>query len=160
MEWLLFWIGLAVIVGVGANTRGRSGFGWFILAILISPIIAGLLVLALGPARASPSPQAQQLVQNLTRRACPYCAEPVLPEARFCPHCRTAIQPIAAVSATEYPLVHNGIRYRRESDGSVIVATPQGSAPLSELGCLLERCELSRVIPWATLSRRFARMNK
>jgi hypothetical protein len=42
-----FWIGFAVIVGVAANTRGRSGIGWALLALLISPLVAGLLLLAL-----------------------------------------------------------------------------------------------------------------
>ena len=41
------WLALAIIVGVAANTRGRSGVGWFLLAAVISPLIAGLLVLAL-----------------------------------------------------------------------------------------------------------------
>jgi hypothetical protein len=44
---ILFWLAFAVIVGVAANTRGRNGGGWFILAVLISPLLAGLLVLAL-----------------------------------------------------------------------------------------------------------------
>lgn len=47
MEIVLFWLVLAIIVGVAANTRGRSGFGWFLLAAIISPLIAGLLLLAL-----------------------------------------------------------------------------------------------------------------
>jgi hypothetical protein len=46
--WIgVLWIGLAVVVGVAANTRGRDGGGWFVLAVLISPIIAGLLLVAL-----------------------------------------------------------------------------------------------------------------
>jgi hypothetical protein len=47
MGLVLLWVGLAIVVGVAANTRGRSGFGWFLLAVLISPLISGLLVLAL-----------------------------------------------------------------------------------------------------------------
>ena len=47
MEWVLVYLGLAVVVGVAANTRGRFGLGWFMLALLISPLISGLLVLAL-----------------------------------------------------------------------------------------------------------------
>jgi hypothetical protein len=43
----LFWIAFAIIVGVAANTRGRFGFGWFVLAIFLSPLISGLLLLAL-----------------------------------------------------------------------------------------------------------------
>jgi hypothetical protein len=41
------WIAFAVIVGVAASTRGRVGFGWFLLALVISPLIVGPLVLAL-----------------------------------------------------------------------------------------------------------------
>ncbi len=41
--WFLF----AIIVAVAANTRGRSGIGWFLMAVILSPAIAGLLVLAL-----------------------------------------------------------------------------------------------------------------
>jgi hypothetical protein len=44
---ILFWIGFAIVVGVGANTRGRNGPGWGLLAVLISPLLAGLLLLAL-----------------------------------------------------------------------------------------------------------------
>jgi hypothetical protein len=47
MIFVFFWIGFAIIVGVAANNRGRSGIGWAFLAILISPILAGLLLLAL-----------------------------------------------------------------------------------------------------------------
>jgi hypothetical protein len=42
-----FWIFACVIVGVAANTRGRFGLGWFLLACIISPLLAGLLVLAM-----------------------------------------------------------------------------------------------------------------
>jgi len=44
---ILGWIVLAIIVGVAANTRGRSPVGWTLLALVVSPLIAGLLVLAL-----------------------------------------------------------------------------------------------------------------
>jgi hypothetical protein len=44
---VVIWLVLAVIVGVAANTRGRNAIGWTLLAAIISPLIAGLLVLAL-----------------------------------------------------------------------------------------------------------------
>ena len=47
MGIVLAWIVLSVIVGVAANTRGRGGAGWAVLALIVSPLIAGLLVLAL-----------------------------------------------------------------------------------------------------------------
>ena len=42
MIFILFWIGFAVVVGVAANTRGRSFGGWFFLALAISPLLAGV----------------------------------------------------------------------------------------------------------------------
>lgn len=44
---IIFWIGLSIVVAVGANTRGRSPVAWFICAIVISPLLSGLLLLAL-----------------------------------------------------------------------------------------------------------------
>ena len=41
------WIAFAVIVGVVAYKRGRVGYGWFLGALVISPLIVGPLVLAL-----------------------------------------------------------------------------------------------------------------
>lgn len=43
----LFWIGFAIIVGVAANNRGRNGIGWCLLAVVISPLLAGLLLFAM-----------------------------------------------------------------------------------------------------------------
>src|ERR1035437_489046 len=45
---IFFWFMFSLIVGVAANTRGRNGVGWFFISMLISPLIAGLFVLALG----------------------------------------------------------------------------------------------------------------
>jgi peptidoglycan/LPS O-acetylase OafA/YrhL len=44
---LLLWLGIAIVIGVGAKGRGRSGFGWFLLAIFLSPLVAGLLLVVL-----------------------------------------------------------------------------------------------------------------
>ena len=39
-------------VGVAAARRyDRNGFGWFALSMVLSPVIAGLLLLALGPVK-------------------------------------------------------------------------------------------------------------
>jgi hypothetical protein len=48
LDVLIFiWLALAVIVAVAANTRGRSSAVWVLLAIVISPLLAGSLLLAL-----------------------------------------------------------------------------------------------------------------
>jgi hypothetical protein len=50
MMLILFWFGFAIVVGVFANQRrNRSGFGWFLLSLLISPLLAGLFVACLKP---------------------------------------------------------------------------------------------------------------
>lgn len=48
MELIVFWFGFAIVVGVIANNRGRSGIGWFLFSIILSPLLGLILVLALG----------------------------------------------------------------------------------------------------------------
>jgi hypothetical protein len=45
--WQLFILGLLFAPGVGviAKTRGRSFWGWMLLSLIITPIIAGIIVL-------------------------------------------------------------------------------------------------------------------
>src|SRR6266852_1769818 len=50
------WNVFAILIAAAANSRGRSGFGWFLLAGVISPLLAGLFLL---------------LVPNLTTQALP-----------------------------------------------------------------------------------------
>lgn len=89
MEIFLGWAILAVVVGVIAGNRGRSGFGWFLLSLLLSPLIGLILVLALRapnvPVVAGPSPD--------THVKCPDCRELVLKEARVCKHCGCKLVP-------------------------------------------------------------------
>lgn len=35
MEYLFFWVVLTALIGIIASNRGRSGFGWFIIALLL-----------------------------------------------------------------------------------------------------------------------------
>jgi hypothetical protein len=48
MDLFLVWIVLSIVAGVMASNRGRSGFGWFLISCLLSPLI-GLLLLAILP---------------------------------------------------------------------------------------------------------------
>ena len=49
MEFAFFWFAFAIVVGVAAKARGRDGVGWFVLALIISPLIGLLLVLVMRP---------------------------------------------------------------------------------------------------------------
>jgi hypothetical protein len=46
MYLIICWILFSAVVGRFANTRGRDGVGWFLLSLLISPLLAGLFLLA------------------------------------------------------------------------------------------------------------------
>ena len=85
--WLIF----AIVVGVGADSRGRSGIGWFFLSVLISPLLAFVLLVLLPSLKSAggagaPTPE--------THVKCPDCRELVLKDARVCKHCGCRLVPV------------------------------------------------------------------
>ena len=51
----IIWLVLSVLVGLWASRKGRSGFGFFLLAVIISPLLASIIVLS----KKGPSPVQQ-----------------------------------------------------------------------------------------------------
>lgn len=45
---IFFWVILSIIVGSLATKYGRSGFGFFLLSLLLSPLIGGIILLIAG----------------------------------------------------------------------------------------------------------------
>jgi hypothetical protein len=90
MTIILAWVLLAIVVGIAANSRGRSGAAWFFLAVIVSPLISGLLVLAL-PNR---KPEQEREAELWVSRKCPHCAEWIKREATICRHCHSAVEPL------------------------------------------------------------------
>lgn len=87
---IFFWLMFALVVGMIASSRGRSGFGWFILACLVSPLLAGIFLLVssnLATKAERPDPS--------THVKCPDCAEFVLAEAKVCKHCGCKLIPVS-----------------------------------------------------------------
>lgn len=92
MSIFIGWLACSIAAGIFASNRGRSGFGWFFLSFLITPLL-GLVFIAVSKdlsksnAPTQPGPE--------THVKCPACAEFVLPEASMCKHCGTALVPSA-----------------------------------------------------------------
>lgn len=81
------WILLAMVVGVAASGRGRKGFGWTVLACLISPVAAGIFLMVIDDR----SPHARQPIPA-THVDCPACGERILRDARVCRYCGGTVQ--------------------------------------------------------------------
>ena len=82
------WVALCVAVGMLAAKRGRSGWGWGLISVVISPLLGCIFLLIardLSPASGMPHPT--------THVKCPDCAEFVLKDARKCKHCGAALIP-------------------------------------------------------------------
>ncbi len=82
--FFVLWLVFAIAVGVIADAKGRSFLVWFILSFIFSPLIAGLIVVALGPEAENLEKQA---LASGGRRKCPFCAELIKSEATVCRYC-------------------------------------------------------------------------
>lgn len=85
MEYIAAWVIFAGVVGMIASSRGRGFGGFFMLSLVISPLLGLVVLLASGDG---------------TRRApCWQCKEAVVVGASKCPHCGAALvwnQPAAS----------------------------------------------------------------
>ena len=76
---LVVWFVLAIATGFAAQSRGRDGPGWFLLAILISPPLALILLIAFPSRFVGPS------------KICQFCTSQVAEAALVCSHCHKEI---------------------------------------------------------------------
>jgi YD repeat-containing protein len=111
MEFLFGWLMFSIAVGViAAYGRGRSGGGWFLLSLLISPLLAGIIVLCL-PKKDDPK----------ASRTCPFCAETVKLQAKVCKHCHSDLpSPIVKVETTEERAARLKVQDRQAIFGSIV----------------------------------------
>jgi len=79
MIYLIIWIVLCILIGSLASSKGRSFFGYFLLSVILSPLIGLLILLVSG--------EAQQKVPPGGQKKCPACAEAIKAEAIVCKHC-------------------------------------------------------------------------
>jgi len=83
---LFIWLSQAAMTSFIAKSKGRRGFVWYWLGLLL-PFVALLLVSIVNPSAA----------HLAARRKCPSCAELIRDEAKVCKHCGRDVQPIEPV---------------------------------------------------------------
>ena len=76
IETILGWIILSILVAVFANSRGKSGILYFLICILLSPLLGFLIVLFSG---------------DSTKKKCDKCGQKIDISAKVCPFCNTKI---------------------------------------------------------------------
>ena len=92
MEIVIGWLFFSIVAGVIAGSKGRSGFGYFLLSLVLTPLIGLLLAIglpSLNPVATSAGPQPTPD----THVKCPDCRELVLKDARKCKHCGCSLIP-------------------------------------------------------------------
>ena len=91
---VMVWLVLAVITGVLAASKHRSGVGYFFLALLLSPIIGLLIVACLQPLEQTEAPA---LGTPGAAWQCPKCqywnrSQDVLCNGLWCKHERVTVE--------------------------------------------------------------------
>lgn len=89
VEFAFFYFAFSVAVAMLASKKGRSAFSWFLLSVVLSPLLAVIFLLV------NKDMKEEKALQELqkTHVKCPDCAELVKAEASVCKHCGCKLIP-------------------------------------------------------------------
>jgi hypothetical protein len=86
---LLAWLGIAIAIGVWADSWGRSPVLFLLVSVIMSPFVATGLLLLWGDG--SSSDGGSTTVGKAPRLRCPKCNTVNNPQARYCSGCGVQI---------------------------------------------------------------------
>jgi len=69
LELLIGWLILATLVGIWAGRRGHNAGQWGFIALVLSPLLAWLILLAIGPAEEGEATPPADVEESLARLA-------------------------------------------------------------------------------------------
>ena len=87
MTGLIIFVLLCGLVAWWARRKGRSGPAWFLLSLLISPVITAIIMLFLKDLRAQVRPRSDRDRLQPRGWICPSCGQENPPQANYCSSC-------------------------------------------------------------------------
>lgn len=100
MEFFGLWLLFSAVLGFMASSWGRSGFGWFLIGLILSPLLGLVILLIAGKAgvQMSASPGRQAAPGDAPRVRCEQCHELIYAQAKVCRFCGAERTPAVAVA--------------------------------------------------------------
>lgn len=90
---LFLWLFLAGAVAVWAHSKGGFAFGWFIISVMLSPLVGAICVALIKPKATPARDEMGQIIKPGDFVRCPICKEAVRHDALKCKHCGAVLQP-------------------------------------------------------------------